>query len=75
MAERGRKLDHSTIARWIVQYPPALNERIRSEMRPPNRSWLVDETYIRVAGKWTCLYRAIDSAGNTIDLCSHRNAT
>jgi IS6 family transposase len=36
-------------------------------MRHPNRSWRVDETYIRVAGKWTYLYRAIDSAGNTID--------
>jgi transposase, IS6 family len=33
-------------------------------MRPPNRSWRVDETYIRVAGRWTYLYRAIDSAGN-----------
>jgi hypothetical protein len=32
-------------------------------MRPPNRSWRVDETYIRVVGCWTYLYRAIDSAG------------
>ena len=44
-----------------------LTERIRREMRFPNRSWRVDETYIRVAGRWTCLYRAIDSAGNTIE--------
>jgi transposase-like protein len=36
-------------------------------MRHPNRSWRVDETYIRVAGQWTYLYRAVDSAGNTID--------
>ena len=36
-------------------------------MRNPNRSWRVDETYIRVAGRWTYLYRALDSAGNTID--------
>ena len=36
-------------------------------MRPPNRSWRVDETYLRVGGKWTYLYRAIDSAGDTID--------
>lgn len=67
MAERGLKLDHSTIARWVLQYAPVLNERIRSEMRRPNRSWRVDETYVRVAGTWTYLYRAIDSAGNTID--------
>ncbi len=36
-------------------------------MRRPNGSWRVDETYVRVAGQWTYLYRAIDSAGNTID--------
>ena len=67
MAERGLTVDHSTIARWVLQYAPVLNERIRSEVRHPNRSWRVDETYIRVAGRWTYLYRAIDSAGNTID--------
>jgi transposase, IS6 family len=44
MAERGLKVDHSTIARWVLQYAPVLNERIRSEMRRPNRSWRVDET-------------------------------
>ena len=49
MAERGLKLDHSTIARWVLQYAPVLNERIRAEMRRPNCSWRVDETYLRVA--------------------------
>ena len=67
MAERGLTVDHSTIARWVLRYAPVLNERIRSELRHPNRSWRVDETYIRIAGRWTYLYRAIDSAGNTID--------
>ena len=67
MMERGLTIDHSTIARWVLRYGPVLNERIRSEMRNPNRSWRVDETYIRVAGRWTYLYRAVDSAGNTID--------
>ena len=67
MAKRGLKLDHSTTARWVLLYAPVLNERIRLEMRWPNRSWRVDETYVRVAGTWTYLYRAIDSAGNTID--------
>jgi transposase, IS6 family len=67
MAERGLRLDHSTIARWVLQYAPVLNERIRSTMRHANRSWRVDETYVRVAGKWTYLYRAIDSTGNTLD--------
>ena len=67
MAERGLAVDHSTIARWVLTYAPVLNERIRSEMRHPGRSWRVDETYVRVAGQWTYLYRAVDSAGNTID--------
>ncbi len=76
MAERGLTVDHSTIARWVLRYAPVLNERIRSEMRNPNRSWRVDETYIRVAGQWTYLYRAMDSAGNTIDflLSPYRDA-
>jgi len=76
MAERGVTVDHSTIARWVLRYAPLLNERIRSEMRNPNRSWRVDETYIRVAGQWTYLYRAIDSTGNTIDflLSPYRDA-
>jgi transposase-like protein len=67
MAERGVEVDHSTIARWVLHFSPILNDLIRHEMRRPNRSWRVDETYVRVAGRWTYLYRAIDSAGNTID--------
>ena len=67
MAERGLTVDHSTIARWVLHYAPILEERIRREIRQPNRSWRVDETYIRVAGRWTYLYRAVDSAGDTID--------
>jgi transposase-like protein len=67
MAERGLSLDHSTIARWVLRYAPILSQRIRCEMRRPNRSWRVDETYVRVAGRWTYLYEAVDSEGNTID--------
>jgi transposase-like protein len=67
MFERGLTVDHSIIARWVLRYAPVLNERIRYEMRNPNRSWRVDETYVRVAGQWSYLYRAIDSVGNTID--------
>ncbi|HLN00449.1 MAG TPA: IS6 family transposase, partial [Bryobacteraceae bacterium] len=67
MAERGLSLDHSTIARWVLRYAPILSQRIRGEMRKPGRSWRVDETYVRIAGRWTYLYRAVDSEGNTID--------
>jgi IS6 family transposase len=67
MAERNLNVDHVTIWRWVQRYAPELNRRCRSELRSTNRSWRVDETYIRVAGKWTYLYRAVDSAGDTID--------
>ena len=67
MAERGLLVDHVTIWRWIQQYAPLLNQWLRRELRRPNGSWRVDETYIKVAGKWTYLYRAVDSSGATID--------
>src|SRR5207302_9749190 len=46
---------------------PFLNQRIRSDLRPAKGSWRVDETYVKVAGTWTYLYRAVDSAGETIE--------
>jgi len=67
ITERGLSVDHSTIARWVLRYAPVLNERLRRHVRRPAGSWRVDETYIRVNGRWTYLYRAVDSAGNTID--------
>ncbi len=67
VGERGLSVDHSTIARWVLRYAPILNQRMQRHVRYPNRSWRVDETYVRVVGKWTYLYRALDSEGNTID--------
>src|SRR5919112_1943806 len=65
MAERNLSVDHVTIWRWVQRYGPELNRRCRPELRNTNRSWRVDETYCRVAGKWTYLYRAVDSTGAT----------
>ena len=77
MLERGLSVDHTTVWRWVQRYAPILNQRMRREVRNPNRSWRVDETYVRVAGKWTYLYRAVDSEGNTIDfmLSPYRDLT
>jgi IS6 family transposase len=67
MAERGLSVDPTTVWRWVRRYAPIRDQRIRRDLRRPNRSWRVDETYVRVAGSWVYLYRAVDSAGETID--------
>jgi transposase-like protein len=59
--------DHITVWRWVQRYAPEVNRRLRSRLKPTNDSWRVDETYIRVKGKWVYLYRAVDSTGATID--------
>jgi transposase-like protein len=51
MAERGIKVHHTTIMRWVHQYSPEIEKRIRRHLRPTNDSWRVDETYIKVKGK------------------------
>ena len=58
------------------RYAPELDRRLRSHLKPTNKSWRVDETYVRVKGKWTYLYRAVDSAGTRIDfpLSARRDA-
>ena len=53
--------------RWVQRYGPELEQRIRRHLKPTNKSWRVEETYVRVKGRWCYLYRAIDSAGATID--------
>jgi len=67
MIERGIQVDHSTIMRWMHQYSPEIEKKIRRPLRPTNDSWRVDETYITVKGEWKYLYRAVDSDGNTIN--------
>src|SRR5678815_4507340 len=66
LAERGINVDHSTIWRWVQRYAPGLNDRQRQHLKPVNRSWRVDETYIRVKGEWCYLYRAAAHAGHRL---------
>ena len=68
MGERGVSVDHSTIYRWVQSYAPEIEKRLRWQWRGPrSTSWRIDETYVKVRGKWTYLYRAVDKHGNTID--------
>src|ERR1700687_1307747 len=76
LMDRGVEVDHSTIFRWIQAYATELEKRIRPHVRLSNGSWRVDETYVRVKGRWSYLYRAVDSRGQTIDfLLSARRGT
>jgi transposase, IS6 family len=67
LEERGLEADHTTVWRWVQRYGPELEQRMRRHLKPTNKSWRCDETYIRVKGRWCYLYRAIDSTGATID--------
>ncbi|MBL6082330.1 IS6 family transposase [Belnapia sp. T18] len=67
LQERGVDIAHTTIFRWIQAYAPKLEQRLRPHLRMSNGSWRVDETYVRVKGRWMYLYRAVDSRGQTID--------
>jgi transposase-like protein len=74
--ERGLDVHYTTVFRWVQRYVPELDKRCRPHLRPTNNSWRVDKTYIEVKGKPKYLYRAVDSAGNTLDflLSAKRNA-
>ena len=76
LADRGVTIAHTTIFRWIQAYAPTLEQRIRPYLSSSNGSWRVDETYVKVKGRWAYLYRAVDSCGQTIDslLSARRDA-
>jgi putative transposase len=67
MEERGVEVDHSTINRWVIKYSPQLREAFHRRKRAVGRSWRMDETYIKIKGEWSYLYRAVDKSGQTID--------
>lgn len=67
MAERSLSLAHTTIMRWVQRYVPEFEKRWNRFARPVGGSWRVDETYVKIKGRWAYLYRAVDKAGKTVD--------
>jgi transposase-like protein len=66
MEERGLSADHSSINRWAIHFLPLIEKMARKHRLPVSRSWRMDETYIKVKGVWTYLYRTVDKLGKTV---------
>src|SRR5215470_16401508 len=67
MAERGIEVTHTTIMRWVQRYVPEFEKRWQRFARSVGNSWRIDETYIKLKGKWIYLYRRVDKEGQTFD--------
>jgi len=68
LTERGIEVDHVTVYRWVLRFTPLLAEAARPCRHAVGERWFVDETYVRVAGQWRYVYRAIDQFGQVIDV-------
>jgi transposase-like protein len=68
MRERGLTVAHVTIFRWVQRYAPKINKRMRPHLRVSSTSYRLDETYVKDGTEWKYLYRAVDSAGQTVEL-------
>jgi IS6 family transposase len=75
LAERGIEVDHVTLFRWVQRFTPELIEAARPGRHVAGDRWFVDETYLKVAGVWRYVYRAVDQYGQVIDVyvSNHRD--
>ena len=76
LLERGYEVTHETIRSWEFRFAPLLADQLRARRRRrAGDSWYLDETYVKVAGRWCYLYRAIDRDGELLDsmLSEHRD--
>jgi transposase-like protein len=68
LGERGIEVDHVTVYRWVQRFTPLFAEAARPLRHATGDRWFVDETYVKVAGRWRYLYRAVDQYGQVIDV-------
>jgi transposase-like protein len=68
LTERGVEVDHMTVYRWVLRFTPLLAEAARPCRHAVGDRWFVDETYMKVAGQWRYVYRAVDQFGQVIDV-------
>jgi IS6 family transposase len=68
LAERGIEVDHVSVHRWVQRFTPLLVDAARFGRHRVGDRWYVDETYVKVAGRWVYLYRAVDQFGQVIDV-------
>ncbi len=68
LAERGIEVDHVSVYRWVQHFTPLFVESARAYRHGPGDRWFVEETYVKVAGRWRYLYRAVDQFGQVIDV-------
>ncbi len=67
LADRGIDVSGRTILRWVQKFGPALADAVRQHRKRPVTTWLVDETYVKIRGKWHYLYRGVDLEGQVLD--------
>src|ERR1700732_895112 len=68
LARRGIEVTHVTVYRWVQRFTPLLADAARPCRHAVGDRWFVDETYVRVAGRWRYVCRAVDQHGNIIDV-------
>jgi transposase-like protein len=68
LTERGIEADHVTVYRWVQRFTPLLVGAARPCRHAGGDRWFVDETYVKIAGRWRYVYRAIDQVGQVIDV-------
>jgi putative transposase len=70
LREREAQVDHATLNGWVARYSPLIAANARHRKAPTDRSWRMDETYIRVKGEWVYLYRAVDKYDKTLEFAA-----